>query len=73
MEGVKCVGGEGGCGWWEYVCASIVYRCSHMCIVCVRMFCVCVCVCVCVCSVCCVLLCVCVRTCCLCVCVCCEG
>ena len=50
--------GRGGCGWWEYVCASIVYRCSHMCIVCVCcvhvlcvymcVFCVCVCVCVCV-------------------------
>ena len=39
--------GRGGCGWWEHVCASIVYRCSHMCIVCV---CVCVCVlCMCVC------------------------
>ena len=35
--------GRGGCGWWEHVCASLVYRCSHMCIVCV---CVCVCVCV---------------------------
>ena len=29
-----CVG-RGGCGWWKHVCASIVYRCSHMCIVCV--------------------------------------
>ena len=50
--------GRGGCGWWEHVCASLVYRCSHMCIVCVFcvlcvyyvccVFCVCVCVCACV-------------------------
>ena len=55
--------GRGGCGWWEHVCASIVYRCSHMCIVCVLcvymcvfyvccVFCVCVCVCACVVCVC---------------------
>ena len=36
--------GRGGCGWWEHVCASLVYRCSHMCIVCVLCVC-CVCVC----------------------------
>ena len=39
------------CVWWEHVCASIVYRCSHMCIVCVLcVLCVCAC-CVCVCVV----------------------
>ena len=56
--------GRGGCGCWEHVCASIVYRCSHMCIVCF----VCV-VCV-LCVVCFVYLCVCVcaRVC-VCVCV----
>ena len=44
--------GRGGCGWWEHVCASIVYRCSHMCIVCVCCVCfVCV-MCVCVCVLC---------------------
>ena len=66
--------GRGGCGWWEHVCASLVYRCSHMCIVCVFcvlcvyyvccVFCVCVCVCfvyVCVCV--CTCVCVCVFTC----------
>ena len=47
-----CGVGRGGCGWWEHVCASVVYRCSHMCIVCVCLcvmcvLCVCVCVCVC--------------------------
>ena len=71
--------GRGGCGWWEHVCASLVYRCSHMCIVCV--FCVCfvcvvcvlcvlcvLCACVCVCFV---YVCVCVRACgCVCVCTC---
>ena len=39
---------RGGCGWWEHVCASIVYRCSHMCIVCVLCVCLCLCVCACV-------------------------
>ena len=61
-EGVRCVerveecggrgklcDGRGGCGWWEHVCASIVYRCSHMCIVCVCV-CECVFVSVCVCT-----------------------
>ena len=49
---------RGGCGWWEHVCASIVYRCSHMCIVCVCVVCLCLCVvsflcvCVCVCVLC---------------------
>ena len=71
-EGVRCVErveecggrgklwvGKGGCGWWEHVCASLVYRCSHMCIVCV--FCVCVCVCARVCGyVCARVLCMCV-------------
>ena len=58
---------RGGCGWWEHVCASIVYRCSHMCIVCVLCVCACVrarmcCVCVYMCVVCvfCVCVCMCV-------------
>ena len=50
--------GRGACGWWEHVCASLVCRCSHMCIVCVLCVCVfvsvCVCVCVCVCECVCV-------------------
>ena len=45
MGGVSCVdgrgggvwAGRGGGGWWEHVCASLVYRCSHMCIMCVCM------------------------------------
>ena len=42
--------GRGRCGWWEHVCASIVYRCSHMCIACVVCVCFLCCVCVCVCA-----------------------
>ena len=53
VEGVEVCGRSKVYGWWEHVYASIVYRCLHMCIVCV-VCCVCVCVlCVCVC-VCCV-------------------
>ena len=63
--------GRGGCGWWEHVCASLVYRCSHMCIMCVCVVCVCVCECVCVLCVCYVCVCVCLFVCvCVCVCVC---
>ena len=55
---------RGGCGWWEHVCASIVYRCLHMCIVCVCCVCVHVCVracvaCVCTCELCVYFVCVC--------------
>ena len=42
--------GRGRCGLWEHVCASILYRCSHMCIMCVCCVCVFVSVCVCVCT-----------------------
>ena len=66
--------GRGGCGWWEHVCASIVYRCLHMCSVCVVcVFCVLcimcvvcfVCVCVCFVHVCvCARVCMCVHVCC---------
>ena len=42
--------GRGRCGLWEHICASILYRCSHMCIMCVCVCCVCVFVSVCVCA-----------------------
>ena len=55
--------GRGGCGWWEHVSASLVYRCSHMCIMCVCVVCVCVCECVCVCVCYVYVMCVCVCVC----------
>ena len=47
VEGVEVCGRSKVCGWWEHVCASIVYRCLHMyivcvlCVLCVCVFCVC--------------------------------